>query len=610
MKYYDGLLRNAEGDQKKLYNIVSSTLDSKSGIDVLPHHTSDSELAESFNNFYVDKVNKIRNSLPSMEIDETMYIDFDGSTLEYFKQITVDELRDIIKESKIKTCPNDPLPSGLLGSVVECLLPYICHLINKSFETGQLEGIKESVIRPLLKKAGLDTDVLNSYRPVSNLVFISKLMEKVVNKQFSEHLIKNNLDLKYQHGYKKYHSTETLILRVIDDVLIGFENNSATIMLMLDLSAAFDTVDIDKLLSILKREIGVRGKALQWFSNYLKGRKQTVIINGTISDPLFVLFGVPQGSVLGPVLFNIYIRSLSRMIDNYGYITGGYADDNHVMKSFPLSLQFNVISSDIPQIVTMISTWMSKFALKINPDKTEIIVFYPPSLSRSVIINGTILADGTCIRFSSSVKYLGVYFDPQLTLRSHINHVSSRCYLLLRNIGRIRSILSQSQIEVLVHAVISSKIDYCNSIYYGINKDAISALQKIQNAAIRMIFKFKKRYSVSQYFAKLHWLKVEQRVYYKIILLVFKCVYNRAPTQLIDKIVNYKNTDTLTLKCVQFNTKAGRRSFSYIGPRLWNEVPYRIKALSDVEAFKKQLKTLLFNDFDDFKSRAFKYINK
>ena len=160
------------------------------------------------------------------------------------------------------------------------------------------------------------------------------------------------------------------------------------------------------------------------------------MINNTISDPLFIIFGVPQGSVLGPTLFNIYIRSLSRLIHNSGYMTGGYADDNHVMKTFPLSMQFNVISSDLPQIITSISTWMNKFALKINPDKTEVIVFLPPNLRQFSSTNGVILADGTCIRFSNVVKYLGVQLDPFLTLRPHVNQVSSHCYHLLRNIGR------------------------------------------------------------------------------------------------------------------------------------------------------------------------------
>ena len=238
---------------------------------------------------------------------------------------------------------------------------------------------------------------------------------------------------------------------------------------------------------------------MEWFSSYLKGRKQTVMINGTISDSLFILFGVPQGSVLGPILFNIYIRSLSRLIHNLGFITGGYADDNNIMKSFPLSLQFNIISSDIPQIITTITTWMNRFSLKINADKTEVIVFLPPSMRQQSIISGVVLADGTCIRFSKSVKNLGVYLDQRLSLHSHVSQVSSHCHHLLRNIGKIRNLLSQKQVEVLVHAIISSKLDYCNSIFYGINKEVLSVLQKVQNAAIRIIFKLKKRHSVSEY---------------------------------------------------------------------------------------------------------------
>ena len=138
------------------------------------------------------------------------------------------------------------------------------------------------------------------------------------------------------------------------------------------------------------------------------------------------------------------------------------------MKSFPLFLQFNVISSDIPQIITTISTWMKRFSLKMNVDKTEVIVFLPPSMRQPSIINGAVLADGTCIRFSKSAKNLGVYLDQRLSLHSHVSQVSSHCHLLLRNIRKIRNLLSQKQVEVLVHAIISSKLDYCNSIFYGI----------------------------------------------------------------------------------------------------------------------------------------------
>ena len=609
-EYYGSLLREAEGDQRKLFNIVSKTLDCNPTRGVLPEHTSETDLAASFNNFYIEKVQKIRDDLPNINLDDSVFVDFQGTTLDAFQPITIEELQDIIKEIKIKTCHNDPLPSPILKNVIECILPYFCHLINKSFDTCSLNGIKESVIRPLLKKAGLDTDALNSYRPVHNLVFLSKLMEKVVIKQFNDHIARNNLDLKFQHGYKKYHSTETLILRVVDDVLIGFEKGTATVMVMIDLSAAFDTVDIDKLLYILKREIGVRGKALSWFANYLKNRKQTVMTNDTVSDPLFVLFGVPQGSVLGPTLFNIYIRSLSRMLNNCKYVTGGYADDNHAMQSFPLSMQFNVLSSDIPQIISSITLWMKKFALKINPDKTEIIVFRPQNPYNPITINGTILADGTCVRFSNSAKNLGVYLDSALNLRTHIDNVSSHCYSLLRNIGRIKGFLSQKQLEMLIHAVISSRIDYCNSIFFGIDKYLIETLQKVQNAALRMIYGLKKRTHLSEYYDKLHWLKVEQRIYYKIILTVFKCINDIAPIELIERIVTFRDRDKLILSQVHFNSKLGRRSFTYIAPRLWNEVPYDIKTISDINRFKSKLKCLLYGaNFTEFKARVFKYID-
>ena len=332
------------------------------------------------------------------------------------------------------------------------------------------------------------------------------------------------------------------------------------------------------------------------------------MVNGTVSDPLSVLFGVPQGSVLGPILFNIYIRSLSRLINDCHYITGGYADDNHAMKSFPLSMKFNVTSSDIPQIVSLITLWMKKFALKINPDKTEIIVFCPPSPTNRIVINGTVLADGTCVRFTKSVKNLGVYLDSALNLQSHIDNVCSHCYSLLRNIGRIKSFLSQKQLEMLIHAVISSRIDYCNSIFFGVDKYLTQSLQKVQNAALRMIFGLKKREHLSEYYKKLHWLKIEQRVYYKIILMAFKCINGIAATELIEKIVNFRNRDKLILSQVQFTSKSGRRSFSYIAPRLWNEVPYDIKAITGIDKFKTNLKTLLYSNFEEFKARVFKYV--
>ena len=188
-----------------------------------------------------------------------------------------------------------------------------------------------------------------------------------------------------------------MLLILVNDVLIGFDSNSGTILLLIDLSAAFDTVDIDKLLDILEKDIGIKGFALTWFKSFLTGRTQCVKIENSLSDVLPVLFGVPQGSVLGPILFNIYTSSLSHVISNLGFTTSGYADDNNAYQSFSLVFQCHIVMKQLPNLLIQIKEWMNLFFLKMNPDKTEIIMLVPQQLKNAHTINGCTFSDGGCI---------------------------------------------------------------------------------------------------------------------------------------------------------------------------------------------------------------------
>ena len=219
--------------------------------------------------------------------------------------------------------------------------------------------------------------IFKNYRPVSNSPFLEKLTERIVLKRLNNHMTHNNHHIPNQFGYKKSHSTESLLVRIVNDILIATDKNSATILLLLDLSAAFDTVDHIKLLSVLRNELGICGSAYAWFKSYICGRTQKVKIGDDYSEDVLIEFGVPQGSVLGPILFNIYIRSLYKHINGTGFNIEGFADDHQIFRHFLPIFQLTVLLDRVNQCFDVVQKWMNEYFLKLNSDKTNIILFSP-----------------------------------------------------------------------------------------------------------------------------------------------------------------------------------------------------------------------------------------
>ena len=604
--YYNEVISSKKGDMQALFKIANNIFDKNKGSHSLPQHDDAVNLANQFNNFYCDKIQQIRQKVPITSFCRKKYFSlFNGVPLIIFRPTTVEELSKILKTSGIKTSFHDTLPAHILKQVIESLLPYFCKIVNKSLSNGSVEGLKESIVNPLLKKAGADPEILKNYRPVSDLLFLSKLTERVVDKRLYEHMCINNLHCVYEHGYKKCHSTETLLLPLVNNTLLSLDSGLAVIWILIDLSAAFDTVDIDLALQILESEIGICGTALDWFESFLRGREQRVRVEKSLSDPIQVQCGVPQGSVLGPILFNIYIRSLFELIKDKGFNTSGYADDNNASQSFALQFQFDVITTQVPQLMASIKEWMNAHFLKLNQDKTEIICFLPPNCYRHDTICGTFF-ENDCIRFSNSVKNLGFTIDKHLKMDHHVDGIVSHCYKLLGDVRRNRHLLSDENVETVVHSIVGSRLDYCNSLFHGIDKKVMNKLQKLQNAAARIISKRKKRESVRDVLAKLHWLPVEKRIVYKILVLTFKIVHDLSPKNLRD-LLSYRCQNTLTFNLSYFHSNFGRQSFSYAAPRYWNALPVDLRFLDNLDTFKRNIKTYLFNNFSVLKSKAFVY---
>ena len=306
-QFYAKTIKDCSNSQKELYKVCNSLLDKQKST-LLPDQSNDNpmNLATQFNSFFIGKIEKIRSNFSAKQsLSSTSY--FQGATFSEFLPISSADLSKIIHSKPIKASKNDHIPAFLLKQCLDEVIPMFTLLINLSLASGSMDGLKDSIVTPLLKKQGLNPEDLSNYRPVCDLKYLGKLIEKAVLPQLNSHMASNHLHIDYQSGYKSNHSCETLLLRIVNDIFVHMDDGKCVVLILLDLSAAFDTVDHYILLWILYNEIGLRGTVFQWFESYLHGRRQCVTINNNKSDFTNNNYGVPQGSVLGPVLFNIYV---------------------------------------------------------------------------------------------------------------------------------------------------------------------------------------------------------------------------------------------------------------------------------------------------------------
>lgn len=586
--------------QKELSRICDSLLD-KEKATVLPQSSKENprDVANKFNSYFTGKITKIRSNFDRVSYAPSESTTYQGPKFSHFNLTNDEELRKIINSKPIKASSNDHIPSFLLKTCLDKVIIMFTFLVNLSLITACMDGLKDSIVTPLLKKTGLDPEDLANYRPVCDLKYLHKLIERTVLPQIYSHMSTNSLHIPNQSGYRPNHSCETLLLRIVNDILVSMDGFKCTVLILLDLSAAFDTVDHEVLLDILYYEIGLRGTVFQWFVSYLRGRKQCVKIHNTMSDFSESHHGVPQGSVLGPVLFNIYVRSFIKAVEQAGYSIHGYADDHQIKDTFRIEFQFNTLRVSIPHCLQLVSGWMGKYFLKLNPTKSQVIVFSPRNSNSSVLIDHIIMSDNSFIRLSDVVTNLGIKLDSSLSFSPQISSIVSGGYKLIKDIGKVRRYLSSNDLKTLINSFTISRIDTCNSLYYGISSSELNRLQMLQNSCARLIFGRRKFDHVTPLFKDLHWLPIRARIVYKIICFVFKCLHDTAPVYL-KSLLHIHNVDNLTLSIPRRNSSIGDRAFSTCGPALWNSLPFCIKQIPTFERFKGQLKHHLFTNFDDF----------
>ena len=509
--------------------------------------------------------------------------------------------------SSNSSCELDPISTKLLKDNIDTLLPGITSIVNISLQNGYFSNkLKEAVIRPLLKKSGLPL-VYKNFRPVSNLSFLSKIVEKCVAQQLTDYVKINLLGETLQSAYKSCHSTESAIVKVRSDILENISNRKVTDLILLDLSAAFDTVDHVILLNRLEHRFGITANALNWFSEYLTNRTQQVIIDGTRSGSVTLKQGVPQGSVLGPWCFTYYTSPLGDICRKHGVTFHLYADDTQLYMCFTGGniTDYETTMNKLNNVITDIRKWMYLNKLKLNSDKTEVLFIGTRQQLEKCrdFIRKDQKIGSESIKPVTSVRNLGFYMDERLDGESHIKKTTASCYGNLRKIAKIRKIMSEDTCKIMINSLVTSKLDYCNAGLAGVTSNHIRKLQAVQNMSCRIIKNLRKYDHISQPLMDLHWLKIPERIEFKIGILVHSCVHGSAPAYLKELLSNSNTHATMTLRSRSSykldvlpcsNSQARRSAFQYVGPSVWNSIPAPLRAIMDIEIFKKHLKSYLF----------------
>ena len=592
----------SESDDKKLFRIVNEMSGNNKSQTCLPDHSSKADLANNFAEFFVSKVAKLKAVLITQHAEQPSRVmeEVCATTFPNFTTVSELDVLKSIKASPTKGCPLDPLPTWLLKDCLPLLAPAITRIVNSCFASGCFPaGLKKALVTPLIKKPSLDADVLSNYRPVSNLSFLSKLLERIAVQQLQEYLCAYSLLPKSQSAYRKHHSTETALLRVQNDILRAVDRHEEAILVLLDLSAAFDTLDHVVLLKRLNQRFGIQDKALSWFKSYLEDRFQSVVIGSNTSTESKLNWGVPQGSVMGPVLFSMYTAQLEDVVKANGVDCMIYADDTQLYVTMKPDNRQDA-KALLENCIRDVKTWMKTNHLKLNDDKTEVVHFSSRYLPRPPTVN--ILVGDSEISPSGSARNIGVMFDKHMTMSEHIQKVARAASSAIWKIGKICHLLDQGSRERLVHAFVSSRLDYCNSLLYGVPDTELMKLQRIQNTAARLVTKSKKNDSISSILNDLHWLPVRKRIEFKIQLLTYKSLNNAGPEYLSDLLEEYEPPRTLRSTGrgdldipKKISTKTyGQRAYSVSAPTLWNKLSPQMRQLESIDTFKNQLKTSLY----------------
>lgn len=591
--YFNRNINCIKNPRKLWKNIKQNVANFKKTDSQLPTHLSNP-----------NKINEHFLNLPSnneISISLLTYYEFHQFDTNVFKFSPVTEslVFNIIKSITTKAQGDDGLNINMISLTLPVTLTAITAIVNKSMETGIFpDQWKIAVVKPIPKIQ--NPNDYKDLRPISILSVISKIMEKVVCMQITQYLEANNILPKKQSGFRKSHSTATALLDVVDNVLAAQDVDEGTILVLLDFSRAFDTIDTSLLLSKLAF-YGFDSLSVKWFHSYLIGRKQYVkICNGDGTDSVSsikpVTRGVPQGSILGPTLFCLYCADIIDRIKNCNYQI--YADDIQLYLSFKTnetSIAVNKVNEDLYNIVS----WSHQNNLILNPSKSKFMLLGTRKQIDTISLHDphVSIKDFNLERVAEA-RNLGLVMDESLRFEKHVAETMRNCFYRLKVLYQIRECLSVDMRIQLCDSLILSKLNYGDVVFGGrLLVRTGKALQRIQNACARFCFPIPRRAHVTPFLNRYDLMNMGSRRHLHFATLLFGVIKNKEPAYLFEKL-NFSQRavrHASRLASHPHRKVAFRGSFRFAATKCWNDLPPPIRNSNTVASFKMSLRKFLID---------------
>jgi hypothetical protein len=598
-EYYTKLLlddKNSIGQIWKVYSQVLGTAKQKKSLKLSKlvvnneSITGDSNIANAFNGYFANIGTELSLKYPHND-NYKRYLTHNNLNNMFLSPVTIQEVINEINRLLPHKAPGyDDVAPRVLKKTCDNVVEPLTHIYNLSFRTATVPSdLKVSKVIPIYKKK--EIFLPGNYRPISLLSIFNKILERLMYRRLYTFLHKYDILFKYQFGFREKYSTILALIEIIDNTREELDNGNNVLGIYLDLSKAFDTVNHDILFCKLDH-YGVRGHVLQWFQSYLQGRQQLTYVNKSYSSLENVHVGVPQGSVLGPLLFLIYINDISKCIPPEKLRL--FADDTNVFIS---GNNFNDIIDEADETLTKLYEWFSCNKLTLNVDKTCYTIF-----TNRVRPQRNVKLNGTNITYVSSAKYLGVYLDENLTWTDHINFISNKLIKLSSALYYLSSFINMSHVRQIYFSYIFPYVKYGIEIYGRCPNYNMKRIQITQNRLLKILCHRKKTDSATALHQELKLLTIVQIRDLFTSIFVYKQQNNLLPNIFASY---YKRNDELCLRTTRqsenihlpkYRTSIGQNALKYRGAKLWNSLPENVKSSKSAAIFKKSCKIYLMNN--------------